>query len=167
MQREKQEEQNSQCENAHAQGECAGRREFLVRAIGMTSGLALGLTALTASGQADDNSAPEAASKAAEQVVKIGEHAKLQEIGGFDTIEVGGDKIVVAHTAADTFVACSAVCPHRGGPIYYDKDTQQFFCPLHNSRFALDGKVVRGPAKSDLKSYPSQTAAVVTLKTGA
>jgi cytochrome b6-f complex iron-sulfur subunit len=167
MEREQQEEQNARFENGSAMSECGGRRQFLVRAIGMTSGLTLGLTALTANGHADDDPASATAAKAVEQVIKIGEHAKLQEVGGFDTIEAGNDKIVVAHTAPDTFVACSAVCPHRGGPIRYDKETQQFFCPSHNSRFGLEGKVVRGPAKTDLKSYPSQTAAIISLKTDA
>ncbi len=142
---------------------CSGRREFLVRTVATAGGLVLAVAGVAATGgtaQAD-------AIKPGELLVNLGEHAALKEIGGFDTFETDAGKIVVAQTAAGVFTAVSAVCPHRGAAIKYDKDTTQFFCPLHNSRFSLDGKVTKGPAKTDLTSLPSQTAAIVTLKIGA
>lgn len=46
---------------------------------------------------------------------------------------------------------CSAVCPHLGGILQWNKDEKSFDCPLHGSRFTTDGVVVNGPALTDLK----------------
>jgi len=63
-----------------------------------------------------------------------------------------------------SFNACPAVCPHKGKMIEYDATTKQFFCPAHDSRFDLNGKVVRGPARTNLIPCPSEAATIVSLK---
>jgi glycine/D-amino acid oxidase-like deaminating enzyme len=45
---------------------------------------------------------------------------------------------------------CSAVCPHLGGIVSWNKAEQSWDCPVHGSRFDRFGKVINGPAKSDL-----------------
>lgn len=41
---------------------------------------------------------------------------------------------------------CVGKCPHSGGPILYDPEKDDLFCPWHNSRFNLKGKYKSGPA---------------------
>jgi len=44
----------------------------------------------------------------------------------------------------------SAHCTHMGCILNFDDDTKQFNCPCHKSRFDIEGKRLRGPAKRDL-----------------
>lgn len=46
---------------------------------------------------------------------------------------------------------CTAVCPHLGGILQWNADEKTFDCPLHGSRFTVDGKVINGPAITELK----------------
>ena len=97
--------------------------------------------------------------------LKLKSNAALAKIGGSAIVEAAGDKIIVAHTAAETFVACSAICTHKGCVVEYEHEAKQFVCPCHDARFSLDGRVVKGPAKRPLRSYPTDTAAVISLAT--
>jgi len=44
----------------------------------------------------------------------------------------------------------NAHCTHMGCILNFNKDTKQFNCPCHKSRFDIDGTRLRGPAKRDL-----------------
>ena len=46
---------------------------------------------------------------------------------------------------------CSAVCPHLGGIVTYNAAERSWDCPVHGSRFDLEGVVVNGPANTNLK----------------
>ena len=46
----------------------------------------------------------------------------------------------------------TAVCPHLGAILQWNADEKTFDCPAHGSRFTCEGKVINGPASSDLKS---------------
>ena len=107
---------------------------------------------------------PSAVAPGDELVLKLDGDSPLKAVGGSQTVETVVGKVIVAHTEAATFVACSAVCTHKGGPILYDQQQKQFYCPWHNSRFALDGTVVKPPARQPLKSYTPHSAVVVSLK---
>jgi menaquinol-cytochrome c reductase iron-sulfur subunit len=50
----------------------------------------------------------------------------------------------------------SAVCPHEGCEVAWDKDANRFSCPCHESYFAADGARVTGPARRGLDSLPSR-----------
>jgi glycine/D-amino acid oxidase-like deaminating enzyme/nitrite reductase/ring-hydroxylating ferredoxin subunit len=45
----------------------------------------------------------------------------------------------------------SAVCPHLGAILQWNADEKTFDCPAHGSRFTCEGKVINGPASSNLK----------------
>lgn len=156
------EDQHQSCDGAASTTGCNGRREFMVRASVTAGGLILGLTGLASTPDAE--AADNGGAPAEEVMVKLDAQNPLNKIGGYETVQTKVGKIVVARTGESTFAACSAVCTHRNGPIQYDAQTQQFFCPTHNSRFGQDGQVLRGPARQPLQSYVSQTAAIIDLK---
>lgn len=59
-------------------------------------------------------------------------------------------KIAVYRDYDNSLSAFSAVCPHLGCIVKWNPDEKSFDCPCHGSRFANDGTVVNGPAKTDL-----------------
>ncbi|MFD2933322.1 QcrA and Rieske domain-containing protein [Spirosoma flavum] len=61
--------------------------------------------------------------------------------------------IIVAQTKAGQFVAVSANCTHQGTELVYKSVENQFYCPLHLSRFDTTGKVIIGPATKPLTQY--------------
>jgi glycine/D-amino acid oxidase-like deaminating enzyme/nitrite reductase/ring-hydroxylating ferredoxin subunit len=46
---------------------------------------------------------------------------------------------------------CSAVCPHLKAVVTWNAGEQTWDCPAHGSRFDKFGKVIQGPANSDLE----------------
>lgn len=52
----------------------------------------------------------------------------------------------------------SAVCPHLGGIVHWNKSEKSWDCPCHGSRFDCHGKVMVGPAVSDLTLISSTPA---------
>lgn len=56
----------------------------------------------------------------------------------------------------------SAVCPHLGGIVSWNTVEKSWDCPCHGSRFDCHGKVIEGPAVSDLKPIDYVEPAVLT-----
>jgi glycine/D-amino acid oxidase-like deaminating enzyme/nitrite reductase/ring-hydroxylating ferredoxin subunit len=52
----------------------------------------------------------------------------------------------------------SAVCPHLGGIVHWNTAEKSWDCPCHGSRFTCHGKVIDGPAVSDLTLISSTPA---------
>lgn len=50
-------------------------------------------------------------------------------------------------------VAFAPQCTHLACAYHWDEKATSFFCPCHNSVFAIDGKVVSGPAPRPLDRY--------------
>src|SRR5919202_5664108 len=63
------------------------------------------------------------------------------------------NNIIVAQTKDGNFVAVSADCTHQGTQLVFKVNDNQFYCPLHLSRFDTTGKVVNGPAVQALIQY--------------
>lgn len=154
-------------EEARESDSGASRRRFLQRGAMAGGGLVLGLTARSAiaadSNQAQANQAQ--SDKAQDEVVlKLRENKELSSVGGSRIVETRDDKIIVARVEEAKFVACSAICTHKGCQVVYEHSSKQFVCPCHKARYGLDGQVLRGPAKLPLKSYSTDTAAIIALK---
>lgn len=66
-------------------------------------------------------------------------------------ITSGLKKIAVYRNEDDEVHACTAICPHLGAILQWNADEKTFDCPAHGSRFTCEGKVINGPASSDLK----------------
>ena len=48
-------------------------------------------------------------------------------------------------------IAMSDICTHLGCKINFIKDKNIFQCPCHRSEFSIYGRVIKGPAKKNLK----------------
>lgn len=66
-------------------------------------------------------------------------------------ISSGLKKIAVYRDEDNILHTYTAVCPHLGAILQWNADEKTFDCPMHGSRFTSDGKVINGPASSDLK----------------
>jgi Rieske Fe-S protein len=53
-----------------------------------------------------------------------------------------------------TLDARSAVCPHLGCAVGFDRAAKNYLCPCHDSRFAIDGKKMSGPSERGLDDLP-------------
>jgi len=142
----------------HEANETTSRRRFLQRAAIAAGGLVLG--AQISARAEEETPAPGTPAIADETQIPLPAKV-LEEVGGFEVVETADDQIIVARTGATAIAACSAICTHKGGILAYDKESGHFFCTRHGARFETTGKVAKGPAKDDLKSY--QTRAVLGL----
>ncbi len=66
-------------------------------------------------------------------------------------ISSGMKKNCVYRDEENNLHVCTAVCPHLGGILQWNANEKTFDCPMHGSRFTIEGKVINGPASSDLK----------------
>ncbi len=64
--------------------------------------------------------------------------------------------VYLRRTSGAVVEALNAVCPHAGGFVDYVSQCNCFICPLHNSRFALDGAIQdpKSPAPRAMDSLP-------------
>ncbi|MCE5318432.1 MAG: Rieske 2Fe-2S domain-containing protein [Parachlamydia sp.] len=63
-----------------------------------------------------------------------------------------GLKKIAVYKDAQGIVHChSTLCPHLGGCVRWNPEEKRWECPCHRSRFDCLGKVITGPAISDLK----------------
>ncbi|MGZ5134532.1 MAG: FAD-dependent oxidoreductase [Flavitalea sp.] len=76
-------------------------------------------------------------------------HELKEEHGGI--LAVGLKKIAVYKDRNGSLHAYSAICPHLGCVLHWNGEEKSFDCPCHGSRFTCEGKVVNGPAITDLK----------------
>ncbi len=84
--------------------------------------------------------------------VTPGEVKSVEEIAP-DTGAVmrsGLKKLAVYKDANNVVHTCSAVCPHLGCIVAWNGAERSWDCPCHGSRFDARGKVVNGPANSNL-----------------
>lgn len=66
-------------------------------------------------------------------------------------IDQNGKQIAVYKDEAGNITAMSAVCPHMGCLVDWNNADKTWDCPCHGSRFTKEGKVINGPAETDLK----------------
>jgi Rieske Fe-S protein len=134
-------------ENCQEEKNCHNRREFLVKSTATAGGIVLSFAGLNNTlAQKND---PD------DVTLKLDEKSPLSKVG---------DKIIVLRKSETEFKAYSAFCPHQGGVVFFNEKTNQFVCPLHNSKFDPDGQRLSGPARQPLSSFPIQSAIVVSLK---
>lgn len=138
--------------------DCSGRREFLVKAAGLASGVVLTISGI---GSALGRSFTDV-------TVNIDSTSPLSKIGGSVVVDSSAGKIIIARTGETAFIAYSAKCTHKGGIVEFDAAGKQFVCPKHGSKFdSANGNVTAGPADTKLPSFPANgTASTVTVTVG-
>ena len=62
------------------------------------------------------------------------------------------NKLMVSKRSDGSYTALEVNGPHKGGPI--KEKEGQLVCGWHGSAFDLEGKLLKGPSKSGLKTYP-------------
>lgn len=62
----------------------------------------------------------------------------------------------VVKTADNQVTAFGPQCTHLGCAYHWDDGRDQFLCPCHTSLFAINGKVVSGPAPRPLDRYQTR-----------
>ena len=87
----------------------------------------------------------------AEGFAVVGTIAQLNEKGSIlnEDLEV----IVVRNPETERIVALNSVCPHAGCNVKWEDDDKNLKCPCHDSEFAIDGKLLEGPAREGLAVY--------------
>ena len=80
-------------------------------------------------------------------------NAALRVVDGARIMTLGGKRMLVVRTAADTFVALSAICTHSGCSVRYAANRRDVECPCHGSTFAINGTVTHGPALTPLAVF--------------
>lgn len=70
--------------------------------------------------------------------------------GEGDVLSSGLKKVAVYRDYDNSLKAFSAICPHLGCIVQWNRDEKSFDCPCHGSRFATDGTVINGPSTTDL-----------------
>jgi Rieske Fe-S protein len=83
--------------------------------------------------------------------------ASIQEVplGGVKLFSypTSHDPCLLVHPAQGQFVAYSQKCTHLSCPVIYQAKQQEFFCPCHAGRFAVeDGRPLGGPPQRPLPS---------------
>ena len=85
-------------------------------------------------------------------------------VGSAVFFELGGSAAVLVRKQDGSLVALSAVCPHLGCIVQWEKERQDFLCPCHAGYFTPDGEVISGPPPRALAKIPfTVTNDVVTL----
>lgn len=88
-------------------------------------------------------------------------HARMDKVDSPD--EIGpGQAAYLNHDgpwaayrdAAGELTTVSAVCTHQGCLVRFNEPEKSWDCPCHGSRFAVDGRVVEGPATEPLAPHP-------------
>ena len=77
-----------------------------------------------------------------EEEIRPGEGAILRH---------GRWKVAAYRDSAGALRILSAVCPHLGCIVHWNSLEKSWDCPCHGSRFAVDGRVLNGPAASSLE----------------
>jgi nitrite reductase/ring-hydroxylating ferredoxin subunit len=86
--------------------------------------------------------------------IKVAELRDLED-GDLMAVEVDGEPVCLARVDG-TIYAFTDNCTHIGGPLNEGElDDYVLTCPWHGAQFDVrTGKVLRGPARQDILTYP-------------
>jgi Rieske Fe-S protein len=84
----------------------------------------------------------------------LGEAADPQKLlaGEGKVLRINGRKVAACRDGNGEVTLLSAICPHLGCVVAWNAAEKTWDCPCHGSRFTASGKVIGGPAESDLET---------------
>jgi cytochrome b6-f complex iron-sulfur subunit len=147
------------------------RRSFLgwvgVGAIASSLPMAIAACSQTSESVSTDTSTPEnAASTTADTAETVASADGFEELGtvaeldetGFLVNTVSDTKVIVVRDPenAETLIARNALCTHKECTVDWQAESSDFFCACHDSKFALDGSAIEGPASEPLANYEAK-----------
>jgi|SRR5579864_8044740 len=80
--------------------------------------------------------------------------SKLEE-KKFVIVPVSGQRVIVFQSQ-DQLFAFSAKCTHEGCTVTFQPNQSVIWCPCHDGRFDLNGRVLSGPPPQPLTKYLAQ-----------
>jgi glycine/D-amino acid oxidase-like deaminating enzyme/nitrite reductase/ring-hydroxylating ferredoxin subunit len=85
--------------------------------------------------------------------LKKGDIEQIEQLAaGSGAVLKEGTKPVAAYRNESGVLSVhSAVCPHLKCIVHWNSEERSFDCPCHGSRFTGEGRVINGPANSDLE----------------
>ena len=87
--------------------------------------------------------------------VRLSKFPALKKVGGAAVVgRIGSTQVAVVRTARNRYVALDRRCPHAGGIV--NASSGGWVCPLHGSRFDLDGDKVSGVTPTGLRKLRSK-----------
>ncbi|WP_310425919.1 Rieske 2Fe-2S domain-containing protein [Chamaesiphon sp. VAR_48_metabat_135_sub] len=104
-------------------------------------------------GTGDPSAAKPITQKTADGFTVVGSVTQLEKAGYLQTKEVA-----VARDPANPkqLFAVNPKCTHQGCDIKWVAEEKKYECPCHDSDFAADGKVLKGPATKPLTTYSAK-----------
>ncbi len=93
-----------------------------------------------------------------EVVVDLGSTPSLASVGGSVGLRVEGidEELIAVRRAEDEVIVVTRVCGHMGCKVRFSGEAQEFECPCHGSRFALDGTLLEGPSPTPLRRFDAR-----------
>jgi len=82
--------------------------------------------------------------------------ADLEKSGQVLVKDFPGGAVLVVRDASGTVSAVNPTCTHQGCVVNWKADKKAFVCPCHDAEFALEGKVLEGPATRPLKTLTAK-----------
>ena len=89
-----------------------------------------------------------------------GQSSPEVEPGHGAVVRRGLKRVAVYVDEAGVEHSCSAVCPHLGGLVSWNRAERSWDCPCHGSRFDPFGRVLTGPSRADLEPIEGQAPEV-------
>jgi cytochrome b6-f complex iron-sulfur subunit len=83
------------------------------------------------------------------------ETAKLEQ-DQFIIVPVSGQRVIVLQSQDQKLLAFSAKCTHEGCTVTYLPGQSVIWCPCHDGRYDLSGRVLSGPPPQPLPEYVIQ-----------
>ena len=97
--------------------------------------------------------------------VQLSKYPALRKVGGAAAVgSLNGASIAVVRTGRAKYVALDRRCPHAGGIV--SQSGSQWVCPLHGSRFDIDGDKVSGVTPSGLRKLKTRLSGGILTITG-
>ena len=95
--------------------------------------------------------------------VQLSQYPALKKVGGVALVgSLNGSSIAVVRTGRTQYVALDRRCPHAGGIV--SQRGREWVCPLHGSRFDIDGDKVSGITPTGLRTLrTSLNGGVLTI----
>jgi 3-phenylpropionate/trans-cinnamate dioxygenase ferredoxin reductase subunit len=97
----------------------------------------------------------------------VGDRLAMRKAGVLDSLQTGegaivdvnGEKVAAYRDERGQVHAVSPICTHLRCVVGWNGDDKTWDCPCHGSRFDVEGKVMRGPAKKELEQKQLESSA--------